>query len=251
MRSDSVSIMKVPKLSSPERLPVAILAGGLATRMRPVTTTIPKALIEVAGKPFIHRQLEYLKAQGVSKVVLCLGFLGEQVEVSVGDGSRFGLAVEYSYDGPKLLGTGGALKRALPYLGDRFFVLYGDSFLPCDLVAVQRAFTESGKPALMTVMRNDDRWDKSNVLFRDGRVHEYNKRAPRSEMAYIDYGLGVLCSDVLVSQSSGDVFDLASVYHELSLAGRLAGFEVHERFYEIGSPEGLKDAENYFAGGRP
>jgi N-acetyl-alpha-D-muramate 1-phosphate uridylyltransferase len=251
MRSDSISTTKAQKLSFPEPLPVAILAGGLATRMRPITTTIPKALIEVAGKPFIHRQLEYLRGQGVSKVVLCLGFRGEQIEASVGDGSRFGVAVKYSYDGPKLLDTGGALKRALPYLSDRFFVLYGDSFLPCDFAAVQRAFMESGKPALMTVMRNEDRWDKSNVLFQDGRVLEYNKRAPRPEMAYIDYGLGVLCSDVLFSQSSRDVFDLASVYYELSLTGRLAGFEVHERFYEIGSPEGLKDAENYFAGGRP
>jgi NDP-sugar pyrophosphorylase family protein len=237
-------------LSFPERLPVAILAGGLATRMRPITTSIPKALIEVAGKPFIFRQLEYLRGQGVSKVVLCLGFLGEQVEASIGDGSRFGVAVKYSFDGPDLLGTGGALKRALPYLGNRFFVLYGDSFLPCDFAAVQHAFTESGKPGLMTVLRNGDRWDKSNVLFRDGRVLEYNKRAPRPEMTYIDYGLGVLCSDVLASRLNGEVFDVASVYHELSLTDRLAGFEVYERFYEIGSPEGLRDAENYFRGGR-
>jgi len=231
-------------------MPVAILAGGLATRMRPITTTIPKALIEVAGKPFIHRQLEYLRGQGVTKVVLCLGFLGEQVEAFVGDGSRFDLAVQYSYDGPKLLDTGGALKQALPHLGDRFFVLYGDSFLPCDFAAVQNAFQESAKPALMTVVRNDDRWDRSNVLFRDGRLLEYNKRARRPEMTYIDYGLGVLCSKVLAGRSSGTAFDLATVYHELSLAGGLAGFEVHERFYEIGSPEGLKDAENYFARGR-
>jgi MurNAc alpha-1-phosphate uridylyltransferase len=251
MRFGSVSITKVPKLSSHERLPVAILAGGLATRMHPTTMKIPKALIGVAGKPFIHRQLEYLRGQGVRKVVLCLGFLGEQVEASVGDGSRFDLAVKYSYDGPKLLDTGGALKQALPHLGDRFFVLYGDSFLPCDFAAVQRAFVESGKPALMTVMRNGDRWDKSNVLFRDGRLLEYNKRAPRPEMTYIDYGLGVLCSEVLAGRSSCEAFDLATIYHELSLADRLAGFEVNERFYEIGSPEGLKDAENYFAGGRP
>jgi NDP-sugar pyrophosphorylase family protein len=233
-------------LSSLELLPVAILAGGLAKRMRPITTSIPKALIDVAGKPFIHRQLEYLRDQGVSKVVLCLGFLGEQVEASVGDGGRFGLAVKYSYDGPKLLDTGGALKQALPHLGERFFVLYGDSFLPCDFASVQRAFVDRGKPALMTVMRNGDRWDKSNVLFRNGRLLEYNKRAPSPEMTYIDYGLGVLCSDVLTGRSSGEGFDLATVYHELSLAGGLAGFEVHERFYEIGSVQGLKDAEKYF-----
>ena len=230
-------------------LPVAILAGGGATRLRPIPLKIPKALVDVAGRPFIHRQLDYLRGQGVTRVVLCLGFLGEQVEASVGDGSRFGIAVNYSYDGPKLLDTGGALKRALPLLGDRFFVLYGDSYLPCDFGAVQRAFLESGKPALMTVLRNQDQWDKSNVLFQDGRLFEYNKRTPRPEMAYIDYGLGVLSAEVLEAFPADEPFDLATVYHGLSLAGKLAGFEVHGRFYEIGSPQGLKDAENYFVKG--
>jgi len=229
-------------------LPVAILAGGLATRLRPITETIPKALVEVAGVPFICRQLTQLAAQGARTVVLCLGHLGEMIKAEVGDGSRFGLKVVYSFDGPKPLGTGGALRQALPFLGRAFFVLYGDSFLPIDFSSVERAFLASGKDALMTVLKNGDKWDKSNVLFRDGAVLEYSKRAPQPEMMYIDYGLGVLSVSALAWQDAGAQFDLAELYHALSLQGRLAGYEVHERFYEIGSFEGLKDTEMYFSG---
>ena len=227
--------------------PVAILAGGLATRLRPITERIPKALIEVAGRPFIARQLDYLHSQGITRVVLCTGYLGEQIETSVGDGRAFGLDVRYSPDGPTLLGTGGALKQALPSLGEHFFVLYGDSFLLCDFRDVHQEFVSSGRPALMTVLKNNDRWDKSNVLLHGGRIVEYNKYSPRPEMQYIDYGLSILSADVLGSYSAGQSFDLADVYYKLSLAGELAGHEVHERFYEIGSPEGLKEAEIYFA----
>jgi len=234
-------------LSSPEIFPVAILAGGLATRLHPLTQNIPKALIEVAGKPFICRQLDFLRLQGITKVVMCVGYRGEQIEALVGDGKAFGLKVLYSYDGPTLLGTGGALRRALLFLSKQFFVLYGDSYLPCDFPAVQKAFVESGKPALMAVLRNEDRWDKSNVIFREGRIVEYDKLAPNPEMDYIDYGVGILSAAVLESYVEGRVFDLADVYHELSLAKQLAGFEVHERFYEIGSRHGLKEAEAYFS----
>jgi NDP-sugar pyrophosphorylase family protein len=227
-------------------LPVAILAGGLATRLRPITETIPKALVDVAGVPFICRQLDYLHAQGIRRVTLCIGYLGEMIQAEVGDGSKFGLNVTYSPDGPVLLGTGGALKQALPFLEDKFFVLYGDSFLPVNFAAVEKAFFESKKLALMTVLENGDRWDKSNVLFRAGELVEYNKHAPRSEMAFIDYGLGVLSSSTLDSFALGQKFDLAELYHSLSLQGQLAGYEVHKRFYEIGSHSGLKETETYF-----
>ena len=146
-------------------LPVAILAGGLATRLRPITETIPKALVEVAGEPFIARQLNYLSEQGVSKVVLCVGYLGDMIRDVVGSGERFGLKVSYSEDGPTLLGTGGALKAALPLLGRHFFVLYGDSYLPVNFSAVQTAYEQNKRQSLMTVLKNQDRWDKSNVLF--------------------------------------------------------------------------------------
>lgn len=228
-------------------LPVAVLAGGLAIRLRPITEKIPKALVDVAGQPFVFRQLNYLRQQRISRVVLCLGYLGEQVEAVVGDGSAFGLDVRYSWDGPRLLGTGGALRQALPLLGGQFFVFYGDSYLPIDFRAVERDFLASGKLALMTVLKNSDQWDKSNVLFRDGCIAEYNKRAPRPEMTHIDYGLGVMSASVLENVLANEPFDLADIYHDLSVRGVLAGHEVFERFYEIGSHKGLDETIEYFS----
>jgi MurNAc alpha-1-phosphate uridylyltransferase len=225
---------------------VAILAGGLATRLRPITETIPKALVDVAGKPFIVRQLSYLREQGISRVVLCIGYLGDMVREVVGSGESFGLKVSYSEDGPNLLGTGGALAKAIPILGDDFFVLYGDSFLPVNFSAVQEAYEKSKRPALMTILKNQNQWDKSNVLFVDGRLLEYNKREPRVEMSYIDYGIGVVSSSVLKQRHVWQPLDLADVYQDLSLRGQLAGLEVNERFYEIGSYAGLKETEEYF-----
>jgi len=231
------------------KLPVAILAGGLAKRLRPITETIPKALVEVAGQPFILRQLDYLRGQGVSRVVLCVGFLGEQIEAIVGDGAACGLSVSYSQDWPTLMGTGGALRQALPLLDSQFLVLYGDSYLPIDFASVERAFLNSGKPALMTVQRNADQWDKSNVLFVDNAIVEYNKRAPTPSMRHIDYGLGGISAQVLADENTTGPFDLADIYHRLSLSGQLAGYEVHERFYEIGSHKGLAEAADYFKSG--
>lgn len=227
-------------------LPVAILAGGLSTRLRPITKKIPKALVDIAGKPFVVRQLDYLRQQGIIRVVLCLAYLGEQVKTVVGDGSAFGLEVRYSWDGPRLLGTGGALKQALPLLGEQFFVFYGDSYLPIDFRAVERDFLGSGKPALMTVLRNCDRWDKSNVLYEGGAIIEYNKRTTRPEMSHIDYGLGILSASVFADRPEKEPFDLSDLYHELSVKGLLAGHEVFERFYEIGSPKGLEETIEYF-----
>jgi NDP-sugar pyrophosphorylase family protein len=224
---------------------VAILAGGLATRMRPITEKIPKALIEVAGRPFICRLLKFLRHQGISRVVLCTGYLGEQIEAAVGNGEEFGVDVRYSPDGPRLLGTGGALRMALSLLGERFFVLNGDTFLPCDFSEVERDFIGSGKPALMAVSRHGDPLAKSNVVFRDGRIIEYNKRSSRPNMEHIDAGLGVLTSAVLSDYEPGRPFDLAELYHRLSLSDNLAGYEC-ERFYEIGTHDGLKEAEAYF-----
>jgi MurNAc alpha-1-phosphate uridylyltransferase len=231
------------------KLPVAILAGGLASRLRPITETIPKALVEVAGKPFILRQLDYLRRQGISRVVLCVGFLGEQIEALVGDGAPCGLSVSYSQDWPTLMGTGGALRQALPLLDSQFLILYGDSYLPIDFASVERAFMSSGKPALMTVQRNADEWDKSNVLFVDNVIVEYNKRAPTPNMRHIDYGLGAISAQVLADENTTGPFDLADIYHRLSLSGQLAGYEVHERFYEIGSHKGLAETADYFKGG--
>ena len=227
--------------------PVAVLAGGLATRMRPVTERIPKALIEVAGRPFVEHQLRLLQREGVRKVVLCVGYLGEMIEAVIGDGSRFGISVSYSFDGERLLGTGGALRRALPLLGQHFFVLYGDSYLDIAYAPVQATYRDSGLPALMTVFRNEGRWDTSNVLFDGKRVVRYDKRHPTPDMKFIDYGLGVLSRD-LFDLAKEEVFDLSDLYAGLAGTGRLAGFEETQRFYEIGTPSGLAEADSHLRG---
>ncbi len=233
--------------SGEKGFPVAILAGGLATRMRPVTERIPKALIEVAGRPFIAHQLALLQREGVERVVLCVGFLGEMIEATIGDGARFGLSVSYSFDGERLLGTGGALRRALPMLGEQFFVLYGDSYLDIAYAPVQAAYRNIGKPALMTVFRNEGRWDTSNVLFDGESVVRYDKRNPSTGMKFIDYGLGILESDVLRAARE-ETFDLSDLYADLAREGRLAGYEATTRFYEIGTPSGLAETDGHLRG---
>lgn len=224
---------------------VAVLAGGLATRLRPITEEIPKSLIEVAGEPFICHQLEYLRKQGIKSVVLCIGFLGEMIHEVVGDGSRWDMHISYSPDGPSLLGTGGALRQALPLLGEHFFILYGDSYLPIDFSDVEKTYAASGRKGLMTILKNKNRWDKSNVEFDAGQIIEYNKTVIRPQMHYIDYGLGILQSTVLQAYPARQPFDLSKVYNDLSLAGELAGYEVFERFYEIGSHQGIADTQSY------
>lgn len=228
-------------------LPVAILAGGVATRLRPLTETIPKALVDVNGEPFIAHQLRLLRAKGIERVIICAGYLGEMIQECVGNGVRFGLQVEFSFDGPRLLGTGGAIKKALPLLGDAFFVLYGDSYLPCDYRAVQTEFDKSGRLALMTVFRNDGRWDKSNVEFVDGRVGAYDKRHHTPRMHHIDYGLGVFKQSAFEIVPEEQPYDLAMLYQDLLAKGELAAYEVGQRFYEIGSLEGLEETRRYLA----
>ena len=223
--------------------PVAILAGGLATRLRPVTEKIPKALVAVAGRPFLAHQLRLLQKSGIRKVVLCVSYRGEMIEQEFGNGSNIGMELSYSYDGPALLGTGGALKKALPLLGARFLVLYGDSYLPIDYSGPARASSTCGRPGLMTVFRNDNRWEPSNVWFEAGEIRRYDKKKFTPEMKHIDYGLGVLSAEALSSWPDGQAFDLADVYQDLIGRRKLAGFEVDRRFYEVGSPSGLAELD--------
>lgn len=228
----------------PPRL--ALLAGGLATRMRPMTASTPKSLIPVAGKPFLAHQLRHLQAEGIREVVLCVGHLGQQIEDFAGNGSRFGLSISYSRDGGRLLGTGGALRAALPLLGRRFLVMYGDSWLTEPVEPVWRAFLASGQPALMTVFRNENRWGACNVEYRLGTIARYDKDRLSSAMRHIDYGLEAL--DAAVMEGWGKpVFDLSAVWAELAARRRLAGFEAADRFYEIGSPAGLGETEQLIA----
>ncbi|HZR06410.1 MAG TPA: nucleotidyltransferase family protein [Candidatus Udaeobacter sp.] len=228
--------------------PAAILAGGLATRLRPVTDKTPKALLSVAGEPFVVHHLRLLRSQGLRKIVLCVGYLGDMIKAKVGDGSDLGLQIAYSFDGPTLLGTGGALKRALLMLGQQFLVTYGDSFMPVDYSAIVEAFVLSGKPALMAVLENEGRWDASNVWFEAGRILHYDKRVPTPEMRHIDYGISVLNAGVFASFPSNSAFDLADIYSRLASEKRLAAFEVKQRFYEIGSPQGLAELDSLLRG---
>ena len=224
---------------------VAILAGGLATRLHPITRTIPKALVEVAGEPFAHHQLRLLARHGVSEVVYLIGYLGEQIEEALGDGRQFGLSIRYLFDGPTLLGTGGAITRALHLLGPGFGVLYGDSYLDCDYRAIFRQFDEARQPALMTVFANQDQWDRSNVQFGDGRILAYSKTERTPAMRHIDYGFGVFSADVFAGVSPDTPTDLAPLYSRLAQQGRLAAYEAQQRFYEIGSPSGIAELETH------
>jgi NDP-sugar pyrophosphorylase family protein len=230
-------------VSAPLDIPVAILAGGLATRLRPLTKKIPKSLVLVAGKPFLAHQLELLRSRGLRRAVLCVGYLGEMIQRDFGDGRASGVQLDYSFDSPKLLGTGGAVKRALPLLGAEFFALYGDSYLPTEYRPVAEFFRRSGKPGCMTVYRNEGRYDTSNVVFRDGEITVYDKEVRSPEMRHIDYGLSLFKAVAFDSYPADQPFDLAEVMGKLVRAKQLAGYEVRERFYEIGSPAGLAELE--------
>ena len=231
-------------------LPVAILAGGMATRLRPITEKIPKLLVEVAGEPFFSHQLRLLKSAGLTKIVLCVGYLGQQIVDLYGDGAKWGVKIEYAFDGPKLLGTGGALIAALPKLGDAFYVLYGDSYLPTDYRAVEDFFQRSGKLGLMTVYENQGRYDTSNVWFENGEIKVYDKKAKRPEMRHIDYGLGVFRAAAFDGFDRNAVVDLAEVQKSLVARRELAGFEIKQRFYEIGSHEGLNELDALLRSGQ-
>jgi NDP-sugar pyrophosphorylase family protein len=224
-------------------LPVAILAGGLATRLKPITERVPKLLVEVAGEPFFSHQMRLLRGAGLTHAVLCVGHLGERIVERYGDGAKEGMRLEYSFDGPTLLGTGGALIRALPLLGEAFYVLYGDSYLPVDYRAVGERFLRSGRLGLMTVFENRGLYDTSNVWLEGGEVRAYDKKARLPQMHHIDYGLGVFRATAFEGFPRDRPVDLAEVQHALVDKGQLAAFEVSERFYEIGSPAGLSELD--------
>ena len=224
-------------------LPVCVLAGGLGTRLGETVRDTPKPLLEVAGEPFLLHQLRLLASHGVERVVLCVGYLGELIEGAVG-AERFGIEIAYSYDAPELDGTLGAIRRAAGLLGERFLVLYGDTYLRVDYAGAARAWEESGAPGLMVVLRNEGRWDTSNALYADGRVVAYDKAAPTPEMRWIDYGLGGLEAAALGRVSASET-DLATLYRDLAATGDLCGFEASERFYEIGTPGALAEADTF------
>jgi len=215
-----------------------------------MTDSVPKSLLEVNGEPFAVHQLRLLQAKGIRRIVLCVGHLGELVQRAIGDGDALGLQVDYSFDRPALLGTAGAVKNALPKLGDSFFVMYGDSYLPCDYAAIARSFKSAGGMGMMTVFRNEGKWDASNVEFEEGKILAYSKTNRSPRMRYIDYGLGVFRAEAFQGLPAGKACDLTELYADLLQRRQLAAFEVQERFYEIGSPAGLQETAEFLAAQR-
>lgn len=226
-------------------LPVVILAGGLATRLYPQTLKTPKSLIEINGLPFIHHQLLLLKEKGVTEVILCVGHLGHMIEEYVGNGSRFGLNVHYSYDGDTLLGTGGAIKKATAILPDAFIIQYGDSYLDIDFEPIIERFEQAELPVLMTVFHNQNKFDTSNVLVKNGRILKYDKKDHDPTMEYIDYGLIVIRKSIFDDYPPQAYFDLSTLLSQSAASGQVASYEVKKRFFEIGSVQGIKETGDY------
>lgn len=225
--------------------PLALLAGGLGTRLGQLTASLPKSLVTVAGEPFIAHQLRLLAHQGVDDVVICCGHLYEQIQAYVGDGSQFGCRVSYSVDGAEPLGTGGAIRQALQQLGSYFWVMYGDSYLPAPFAPVLEAFLRSSRPAMMTVLANENGAERSNVILSGNAIIRYDKHSGKEQMTHIDYGLGLFRAEVFQRWPGSAAFDLSQLQSQLAAQDMLAAYEVAERYYEIGSIPGLHETDAF------
>jgi N-acetyl-alpha-D-muramate 1-phosphate uridylyltransferase len=226
-------------------LPLAVLAGGYATRLGALTTEIPKCLLEVNGRPFVDWQLELLMENGYSEFVFCVSYKSDAVQEYLGDGKDRGVSIQYSLDGPTQLGTGGAVQNALPKLGATFGVIYGDSYLPTNYLAAEQSFLSLRSQALMTVYENQNQFDSSNVEFVDGKLIHYEKGTKNKDMHHIDYGITFFRETVFHPWRDQSSFDLSDVCHQLANDNQLDGYEVFERFYEIGSIQGIEDFSHY------
>ena len=223
----------------------AILAGGLGTRLRPLTEKVPKAMVPVDGRPFLEYEVALLKEHGVDDLVLCLGYLGEQVEEHFGGGSKFGVKIRYSYDGEELLGPIGGLKRAEPFLGEEFFVTYGDAYLRMDYAGMMTALRLSGRLAAMAVYRNEGRFGRSDVVAKDGMVAAYDKKKALPGMNWVNFGVSAMKKEALAGVEEGRFCDEEAFYGSLLNRRELMAYETSERFYEIGSPEGLAEFRDF------
>jgi NDP-sugar pyrophosphorylase family protein len=226
-------------------LPIVILAGGFGTRLGNLTQNIPKSLIPICGRPFIDWQIECIRDTGVTDFLVCIGHLGDQISNHLGDGKKFGVNIEFSSDGPTKLGTGGAILAAISKLPDNFMITYGDSYLPTNFRKIGNHFLGIKARALMTICDNKENFEKSNCYFKDGLIQLYSKNDSSKEMDYIDYGLSILNKSVFESRRVNSSFDLADLFEELSISSNLIGYEIQERYYEVGSVQGIKNLENY------
>lgn len=226
---------------------IAILAGGMGSRLYPHTLSMPKSLVDVAGKPFILHQIDLLKKQGLKHIVLCLGHLGEKIQGLLGDGSQIDISISYSFDGPLQLGTAGALKKALPLLGDEFFVLYGDSYLEVDLVPISTLFEQSKKLGLITIYNNKNKYGKSNIVFKNDQILKYRTNEEDPDLEYIDYGISLFSFRAFDMVHQDQFYDLGLIFQYLIKEKQLAVFDVKKRFYEIGSINGLIETRQYIS----
>ena len=221
------------------------MAGGLATRLRPITEKIPKGLVEIDGKPFLEYQIKLLKKYEIKDIILCIGYKGEMIEEYFGDGENFGVKISYSKES-KPLGTGGAIRKAFNKLGKNFIVMYGDAYLNFDYKDIISFYEKSKGTAVLSVYKNKGKYDSSNVILDNNGKVLYDKSNPSSNMEYIDYGLSVLNKDLVKKYiPSQGFYDLADFYNEISKKELLLGYEVKERFYEIGSFGGLNEFKKY------
>lgn len=230
-------------------LQAVILVGGLGTRLAPLTRSVPKPMVMVAGKPFLEHEMRLLKRAGIADFVLCVGHLGEQVEAHFGDGRELGVRVRYSYDGPRLLGPAGALKKAEPLLEERFFVTYGDAYLRTDYGAMMEALAQSGRLAVMAVYENRNRYGRSDVEVSGGRVVRYDKSGTGAQMEWVNFGVSALTRRALALVPEGRECGEEEFYGQLIRRGELLAFPVRERFYEIGTPASLREFERFISGG--
>lgn len=226
-----------------ELMQAVILAGGLGTRLRPVTNTVPKSMAPVCGRPFLEYQLDALAGNGIDDVVVCLGHLGHMIEGYFGNGRRFGVSIRYGYERDGLLGTAGAIKNAEDLLSETFFVMYGDTYPILDFQRVMQHFLRHDRLGLMVVIENEDRWDRSNVIVSGPFVQTYDKHQKRSEMVHVDFGVSAFRRGAFSHLPVGTPTDLGAVYQALIEQQQLLAYETSHRFYEVGSPEGLREFE--------
>lgn len=226
-------------------LPIAILAGGFATRLGSLTENIPKCMLEINGRPFVDWQLDLLIKNGYTDFVFCVSIKSEVVMRHLGDGSGRGINIQYSLDGERQLGTGGAIQKALPMLGEVFGVIYGDSYLPINYLALEQEFMNSKSHGMMAVYQNRGQHDASNVEFLGGKLIDYEKGSENKNMQHIDYGITLFRETAFSQWVDQSSFDLSKVCNQLAKEGKLDGFEVFERFYEIGSTHGIEQFSDY------
>lgn len=223
---------------------MVILAGGLATRLGPLAAEHPKSMLLIEGKPFLQYQIELLRQNNITDILLCIGHLGHVIETYFGDGKRFGLNIRYSKESGKLLGTGGGLRKALPLLDESFFVMYGDSYLMLDYARIENEFLNDPECGLMVAYRNENRYDRSNLVIENGRVVEYGP-GNHLEKHYIDEGISILRKEFFEPFQENEVFGLPAVFQKLIAARKLRAMETNQRFYEIGSLSGIEEFRNW------